>query len=96
MEHQKSISSAVITASVNAGDDFHAAALQGPGIRLTTAAPMGAATELCQDGILCMLIQPSLSHFFSHDLASSLFALFQSKRTDSNVKQYLQGTLSIY
>lgn len=64
MEHQKSISSAVITASVNAGDDFHAAALQGPGIRLTTAAPMGAATELCQDGILCMLIQPSLSHFF--------------------------------
>lgn len=37
----------------------------------------------------------SFSHryliFFPHDLPSSLFALFQSKRTDSNVKQYSTG-----
>lgn len=72
------------------GDNLHAAAIQGPGIRLTTAASMGIATELCQDGILLMLIHPSLSHFFfPHDLASSLFALFQFKRNRQQCKAIL-------
>lgn len=79
------------------GDNLHAAAIQGPGIRLTTAASMGIATELCQDGILLMLIHPSLSHFFFPMTWLLLYLHYSSsKGTDSNVKQYLPGTWSIY